>query len=200
MSIEQAHVELTDEIVETNEREYWKEQANFRGIAYPNNITLPKLKELVQKHIAEADIARGTGTRGRTTLEKLAPEVLRNIEQATALVRFKIDVLDPSKQDWTAVIISGGNDNFSAIKRLIPLNAPVWHAERILVGILKGMKYSHRKSERHPRLRTHIDNLSKSKLLPCFKITELPPLTEEELKQLAIEQATNNTGQMDPEA
>lgn len=192
--VEQANVEMSNEELEQNERQYWKEQADFRGLGYANNIPTPKLKELVKKAIAEADMAKTDGTRGRKTLEKLAPEVLANIDKATALVRFKITVLDPSKQDWTGIYLTGGNDNFSAVRRLVPLNAPVWHAERILVEILKNMKYSYRKSERHPRLRTHIDNMSKAKMLPCFQITELPPLTEEELKELALAQATNNTG------
>lgn len=197
MTIERAYEQIGSEDLDINERDYWKEQANFRGISYPQNIPTDKLKELVQKAIAEADISRSKdgGTRGRKTLEKLAPEVLTNIDTATALVRFKIDILDPSKQDWTGLYATAGNDNFSAVRRLIPLNAPVWHAERILVGVLKSIKYSQRKSERHPRLRTHIDNMQKAKLLPCFRITELPPLTKEELEQLAIEQATNHTGQ-----
>lgn len=197
MSIEQATVDVSVEETELNERDYWKQQAHIRGIDFPQNIPTQKLKDLVQARIAEMDAKHSgsTGTRGRSTLERLAPEVLKNIDQATALVRFRIDVLDPSRQDWTGMYVTAGNDNFSAVRRLIPFNAPVWHAERILVEVLKGMKYTYRKSERHPRLRTHIDNMSKEKYLPCFKITELPPLTEEELKALAEQQAVNNTGQ-----
>lgn len=197
MSIEQATVDVSVEETELNERDYWKQQAHIRGIDFPQNIPTQKLKDLVQTRIAEMDAKHSgsTGTRGRSTLERLAPEVLKNIDQATALVRFRIDVLDPSRQDWTGMYVTAGNDNFSAVRRLIPFNAPVWHAERILVEVLKGMKYTYRKSERHPRLRTHIDNMSKEKYLPCFKITELPPLTEEELKALAEQQAVNNTGQ-----
>lgn len=197
MSIEQATVDVSIEETELNERDYWKQQAHIRGIDFPQNIPTQKLKDLVQARIAEMDAKHSgsTGTRGRSTLERLAPEVLKNIDQATALVRFRIDVLDPSRQDWTGMYVTAGNDNFSAVRRLIPFNAPVWHAERILVEVLKGMKYTYRKSERHPRLRTHIDNMSREKYLPCFKITELPPLTEEELKALAEQQAVNNTGQ-----
>lgn len=197
MSIEQATVDVSVEETELNERDYWKQQAHIRGIDFPQNIPTQKLKDLVQARIAEMDAQHSgsTGTRGRSTLERLAPEVLKNIDQATALVRFRIDVLDPSRQDWTGMYVTAGNDNFSAVRRLIPFNAPVWHAERILVEVLKGMKYTYRKSERHPRLRTHIDNMSREKYLPCFKITELPPLTEEELKALAEQQAVNNTGQ-----
>jgi hypothetical protein len=195
MSIEQTNVNVSTDEMEINERDYWKEQANIRGVSYANNITTAKLKELVQARIAEQEAANSGGTRGRQSLEKLAPEVLANIDKATALVRFQINVLDPSKQDWTAITVTAGNANFSPIRRVIPLNAPVWHAERILVEVLKTMKYAHRKSERHPRLRQHIDNMSKPKYLPCFSIVELPPLTEEELKALAEQQAVNNTGQ-----
>lgn len=195
MTIEQTNVTVTTENQEINERDYWKEQANIRGVSYANNIPTTKLKELVQAKIAEQETMLSSGTRGRTGLEKLAPEVLKNINEATALVRFNIHVLDPSKQDWTGITVTSGNANFSAIRRLIPLNAPVWHAERILVEVLKSMKYAHRKSERHPRLKTHVDNLTKPKYLPCFKIVELPPLTAEELKALAEQQAVNNTGQ-----
>jgi hypothetical protein len=195
MSIEQTNLNVSTEDTEINERVYWKEQANIRGVSYPNNITTQKLKEAVQAKIAEQEAMMTGGTRGRGGLEKLAPEVLKNIDEATALVRFSIHVLDPSKQDWTGVTVTAGNANFSPVRRTIPLNAPVWHAEKILVEVLKSMKYAHRKSERHPRLKTHVDNLSKAKYLPCFKIVELPPLTTEELKALAEQQAVNNTGQ-----
>lgn len=197
MSIEQALVDVSTEETELNERDYWKQQAQIRGIEFPQNIPTAKLKDLVQTKIAEMDAQHSgsSGTRGRKVLEKLAPEVLKNIDQATALVRFQIDVLDPSRQDWTGMYVTAGNDNFAGVRRLIPFNAPVWHAERILVEVLKGMKYTSRKSERHPRLRTHIDNMSKERYLPCFRITELPPLTMEELKALAEQQAVNNTGQ-----
>lgn len=195
MSIEQTNLNLTTEDTEINERDYWKEQANIRGVSYPNNVPTQKLKELVQAKIAEQEAMTTGGTRGRNSLEALAPEVLRNIDEATALVRFTIHTLDPSKQDWTGITVTAGNANFSPVRRTIPLNAPVWHAERILVELLKSMQYAHRKSERHPRLKTHVDNLTKAKYLPCFKIVELPPLTPEELKALAEQQALNNTGQ-----
>lgn len=197
MSVEQVNVNLSEEETELNERDYWKQQAQIRGIDFPQNIPTQKLKDLVQAKIAEADAKHSgsVGTRGRSTLEKLAPEVLENLDKATALVRFSIDVLDPSLQDWTGIAVSAGNDNFAAIRRVIPLNAPVWHAERILLEVLKGRKYSHRKTEKHEKLRAHIDNMSKEKWLPCFKITELSPLTADELKALAEQQALNNTGQ-----
>lgn len=195
MSIEQTNLNLTTEDTEINERDYWKEQANIRGVSYPNNVPTQKLKELVQAKIAEQEAMKTGGTRGRNSLEALAPEVLKNIDEATALVRFTIHTLDPSKQDWTGITVTAGNANFSPVRRTIPLNAPVWHAERILVELLKSMQYAHRKSERHPRLKTHVDNLTKAKYLPCFKIVELPPLTPEELKALAEQQALNNTGQ-----
>ena len=198
MSVQETDVVVTDELSEANERNYWKEQANFRGISYPNNITTPKLKELVKAKIAEVEATRVVNGRGINSLTKLDPKVRENLDKATALVRFRLSVLDPSKQGWTGIRVSAGNDNFTAIQRIIPFNAPVWHAERILVEVLKNMKYQQFTSAKHNRL-GNIDNINKPKKLPCFHIEELPPLTEEELKQLAQYQVNSNTGQSEDE-
>ena len=52
MSIEQTNLNVSTEDTEINERDYWKEQANIRGVSYANNIPTAKLKELY-KHVLQ---------------------------------------------------------------------------------------------------------------------------------------------------
>lgn len=189
--------EITEIEVEENSREYWKERANLLGITYPVNITTPKLQELVQKTMAENDAKQSaTGTRGITRIEKLAPEVIKAQDDALALVRFKLTVLDPNKSSLSGMIFSVGNDNIAPVKRTIPFNTEVWHAERIIVDYMKGMKYQQLKSKWNDRMKANFDDPASAKLMPCFHIEELPPLTEEELRELAEVQMAQGTGEM----
>lgn len=194
MSIQEAKETVTDTDIDENAREYWKQQALIRGITYPVNITTDKLKDLVKKHIAEKEVEIAGNYRGRKEIQMIAPEVRTMIDDATRLVRFKLEILDPNKQSWTGMYVSAGNENLPAIRKFIPFNAEVWHAEQIIINVLKGMRYVVRPSQKHNRTGVMVDNIAKPKVLPSFRIIELPMLNNEELAELARQQQINGTG------
>lgn len=191
MSISQLNKEVTTEDVEQNARDYWKEKADLLSIEYANNIPTEKLKQLVQQKLAEPV----QGTRGATYLEKLAPEVRKMLDDANALVRFRIRVLDPTKANWTGMWVTAGNDNLSPVTRAIYFIDQEWHAERIILNTLKNMKYGYRPPVRRNRFKGDVNDHEKPRFLPMFHIEELPLLTEQELKDLAVYQSQNNSGQ-----
>lgn len=193
MSTQELNTAPTEQEVQANEREYWKQRADLMGIQYAKNITLEKLKELVQQKMAEP-----VGTKGRVTVEKYAPEVAQMRDNALSLVRFKIRMLDPMKQGWTGMWVTVGNDNLTPIKRAIYFIDEPWHAERIIVEYLKSMHYYLRPMNQIQQKGQPLPRTAKK--LPMFEITELPPLTEEELKALAEQQQANGTGQQLQEA
>lgn len=193
MSISELNQEVTQEDIEQNARAYWKEKADLLGIQYANNIPTDKLKQLVQEKLAEP--VQQAGTRGKTYVEKLAPEVREMHDKANALVRFRIRVLDPTKANWSGIWVTAGNDNLTAITRAIYFIDQEWHAERIIINTLKNMKYGYRPQVRRNRFKGDVNDHEKPRFLPMFHIEELPPLTEQELKDLAHYQSQNNSGQ-----
>ena len=196
MSEQLLNTPVTEEQVDQNARAYWKDKAGLLGIDYPMNITTDKLKELVQQTMLANDKKQAdNGAIGKVVVDTLSEATRKGIDAANALVRFKITVMNPQMVNSTGILITAGNANFSAISRVIPFNAPVWHAERIIVEHLKNMKYQAYKSTYNNQLKGNFDNGGKAKLVPSFIIEELPLLTEDELQALAELQTAQGTGQ-----
>ena len=196
MTDQLTNTDVTPEKVDTNSREYWKQEAEKLALSYPNNMPTEKLIALVQSTIkARAEVHANAPARGlNKSIGRLAPEVQSMQDTATSLVRFRLTVLDPNKRSATGVFVSAGNDNLAPIKRMIPFNVPVWHAERIIVEHLKNIKYTALQSRYNDRLKASFDDPESRKLMPCFLIEELPPLTDEELANLQQLQSQQGTG------
>lgn len=191
--------EVTEQEIDTNSREYWKQEAEKLALSYPNNMPTDKLRNLVQETLKIRELAKSSAPqRGlNASIGALAPEVRAMQDSALSLVRFRLTVLDPNKRNATGIFVSAGNDNIAPVRRMIPFNAPVWHAERIIVEHLKNIKYTSMQSRYNERMKSAFDDPSTRKLMPCFLIEELPPLTEEELAGLQQLQAQQGTGQTD---
>lgn len=196
MTDQLTNTDVTPEEVDTNSREYWKQEAEKLALSYPNNMPTEKLIALVQSTIkARAEVHANAPARGlNKSIGRLAPEVQSMQDTATSLVRFRLTVLDPNKRSATGIFVSAGNDNLAPIKRMIPFNVPVWHAERIIVEHLKNIKYTALQSRYNDRLKASFDDPGSRKLMPCFLIEELPPLTDEELANLQQLQSQQGTG------
>lgn len=189
--------EVTTQEVDTNSREYWKQEAQKLGLSYPTNIKTENLMQLVQAALENKEKAKHSQPkRGLSSgIGALAPEVQAMQDAALSLVRFRLLVLDPSKQNATGMFVSAGNDNIAPVKRMIPFNVSVWHAERIIVEHLKNLKFTRLKSQYIDKLKGNFDDPESRTLMPCFAIEELPPLTPEELQNLQKLQAQQGTGQ-----
>lgn len=165
------------------------EEANLLGITYARNISNDALANKIQLHKAQLDAERvKNGRSGVVHLQRVDDRVLSAKDKALALVRFKLIVQDPSKMHLTGIIVSAGNTNMPAVTRMIPFGVESWHAERIVIEHLKNMKYTHFK------VKNDMADHSEPKILPCFQVIELPPLTEKELKELADHQQATGTG------
>lgn len=179
---------------EQNEREYYKDLANRLGLKYANNITLPKLKEMVQAHMREQDEKQKAGELG---VEVSAGSTLtaggkanKIRDEALRLVRFRLQVLNPTKQQWTGEYFTAGNDLIGHITRFIPfqMGEDGWHAEKILIDMLKERKYQRMHVKGGNGRDADVVDPTKNKLLPEFAIEILPNLTEQELADLAARQ------------
>lgn len=180
-------VEAEIETAEENTRAYLIQQADVLGLNYPKNIPTEKLKQIVGNKLKQVNSEK------KTTNKKAADQ----FKDMRALVRIKIHVLNPAKQNWTGEFFSVGNDVIPTVTRFIPYNSEggIWHVERIFIDMLKSRKYTYMpefsSSSKDPK-KYGVDYNS-IKLLPEFSIEELPPLTKEELEDLGAMQAANGS-------
>lgn len=165
-----------------------KERADVLGIKYHTSISAAKLKEKIEAHLAgtkPADQAAGSedAPQGETPAEK----ILRLKKNMLALVRVRLSCLNPAKKEWEGEIITVGNAVIPSLKKFVPFTGhdDGYHLPRMMLNQLRERQcqvFHTVKDDRGNKVR-------RGKLIKEFAIEELPPLTPEELKDLAQRQA-----------
>lgn len=103
------------------------------------------------------------------------------------LKRYKISCMNPVKRDWTGEIFTSGNDKVGTVRKFIPYNCPAaesWHIPAILLEAIRDRKYLETTLKKDRNGHDYIEKFWKSE----FVLTELPPLSSDQLKQLAQHQ------------
>jgi len=159
------------------------------NVKFHPNAGVDKLKELLASTLAGDTPDASTPDEGKDEGAEVelttAQKRLKLKKEALALVRVRITCMNPAKKDWEGEFFTIGN-SFIGIKRYVPFNAEDgWHVERILLNALKERKYqAFIKKKNKGGTSTVV-----TKLVPEFAIEILEPLTEDELKELAQQQA-----------
>lgn len=171
---------------ELNEIDLLKSQADLLGITYHPNIGLDKLKEKIafatSKEVVEEVVeAKPAKSEAQIRAEAAA--------EATKLIRIRLTCMDPSKADFHGEIITVGNDVVGNVKVFVPYRPEFYtngyHVPNIIYKFLVERKYSALKTIKGPRGFEETRGVQAN----MYAIEVLPPLTEKELKELAIEQA-----------
>jgi hypothetical protein len=162
-----------------------KKQADTLGIQYHPNIGIEVLKERIATKMAEDKAVTTNTTLSSEDINKLSEEqrikYIRN--QASKLVRVRIACMNPNKKEWEGEIFTVQNDYFT-FKKFVPFNVD-WHIPQMMLNMIKERKHQIFRDRKDQFGRT----ITTGHLVPEFTIEELPPLTQEELKDLAIMQA-----------
>ena len=156
------------------ELELLKERADDMGIKYSPNIGVETLRAKVNEKLAPKEEAAPQGANAK-----------RNaiIKEATKLVRVHIQPLNPSKKDSEGEFFRTGNSVVKTISRFVPFNQDT-HIEQMLYTQIKSQKYAGvRMVKRNGK------EVPEKQLRNAYQIEVLPQLTEQELKDLAAEQA-----------
>lgn len=174
--------EDTDELVQ-DELTSLKARADMMGIPYHPSIGVEKLREKVTAFLNRTQDAKG---------EPIAPvqdeEAQRRalIDDATRLVRVRVACMNPAKKEWQGEIITVGNSVVGTHKKYIPFNADEgWHIPNIMYQALL---------QRECQIFVTVPDgrggkMRQGKLIREFSVEVLPPLTGEELAELARRQA-----------
>lgn len=180
----------TPQVTPAEELAALKARADMMGISYHPSIGLEKLRDKVNAALTDEPDA-----------EPEAPEVAQGEEsdnerrtrlkrEASRLVRVRVTCMNPAKAEWQGEIFSVGNSVVGSFTKYVPFNADDgWHIPEI---IYKAM------AERQCQVFYTVpdsrgNKVRKGKLIKEFAIEKLPPLTKEELADLAQRQAMSKS-------
>lgn len=189
MSEEIQQPEQKDELSEQkDELTILKARADLLKIPYSNNISLAKLKARIEEHMAQDEEEEEPEEEIEEVVETKATLRARLIKEATRLVRVRVTNMNPAKSAFPGEIFTVANSMVGTIRKFIPYGAGTeagYHIPYAIYEMIKRKKFTLVKKEVGPN-GTPVFNKYERKE---FAIEVLDPLTPEELKKLAAEQA-----------
>lgn len=156
-------------------------RAELLGLSFKANITTDKLQALIMAKMDEPIAAP-------TAPEPMVSEREKQRREAMKLRRVIIQANDPHKQQHESEQITVGNRFIGTVTRVFPFNTE-WHIEQCIYDTLKERKFQ----MFIPKNKGKLLGVPESKLTPAYTIIDMPDLTEQELKELAAQQAANHS-------
>lgn len=182
-------MDYSDMTATPNKLEELKAIADAAGIDYHPNIGVDKLRQRIEEYQAaglDDEVEPETKVKEPSTKkETTAQRHARKRREAAELVRIRVTCMNPNKSEWEGEIFTAGNSVVGTFKKYVPFNIDEgWHVPRIIYNQIRDRQcqifYTERVQGR---------SIRKGKLIREFSVEVLPPLTEEELKDLAQRQA-----------
>lgn len=187
-------VDKEQELPKVDELTVLKQRADQMGITYSNNIGVDTLREKIQAKLSgepekKAEVEAPV-ERELTQAEK--DNILRNNIRVDALklVRIRLTNLNPNKKDLHGEIITVSNRYIGTVRKYVPFNEAGengWHVPQIILDVMRDKRFLSIRTRR-----VNGREVIEQSWAPEFAIEVLPPLTEEELQQLANRQAAAN--------
>lgn len=180
----------TDLTAASDELTALKARADLLKISYHPSIGVEKLREKIAAAMTSDDKAEGAGNASANGDD---PDGLSRAEQqkrASELVRIRVTCMNPAKKEWDGEIFTVGNTVVGTFKKYVPFNADEgWHVPRIIFEQLKARECQIFVTVKGLRGNT----TRQGKVIKEFAIEELPPLTKDELQELAQRQAMSKS-------
>lgn len=156
-----------------------KEIAVNMGLKVGNMKDVDKIKEMIAEASAPAKPA--------VPLSKIAQrEALK--KEKMKLVRVRITPMAPFERQLPNTQVAVSNRLLGDVQRVIPFERD-WHVEECLLAQLRERRYRKRVEETSPATGRKI---YRNEFPPAYGIVELPPLSKEELTELAADQRARN--------
>jgi hypothetical protein len=180
-------------------------QADMLGVKYHHRAGIEKIQILIDEHLiaqnselipepaAEASIRSEPVAPGYS--EKVIPmteaEYKKDAQREArslvgALLRVRITCLDPNKKNWPGELVSVGSAKLGTFKRYVPFDTEdPWHIPKIIYDVLNERMCSVPVKKKDGR--GHKTTVYKQ--IKAYSISVEDPLTPEEIKELARQQA-----------
>lgn len=168
-----------------------KARADLLGIQYHPSIGLEKLKEKLAAAMADKPQEPAKAVVSADPAKESEAQMLQRMrEEQLVLIRIRVACMNPMKSEWQGELFTVGNSLVGTITKFVPFNAEDgWHVPKILLDMMM-----ERQCQIFVTGKTKNGISTKvSKLIKEFAIEILPPLTQEELRDLAQRQAMAQT-------
>lgn len=182
----------------TEELDTLKKRATTMGIDFHPKIGLTKLKAKVQDKL-DSVRAEDSSTKAPQTLKDtgaLTEEQYKKIKAVNtrkacgALKVIQVTCMNPDKKNWPGEVFSAGSAKLGTWKKFVPFGSEVgYHVPQILIDMMKERKFSQFRKEKGPKG----VEITKGYLVPEFAINILPDLTQEQMQDLANQQAASGS-------
>lgn len=185
------------DVVTKDELTMLKERANVMGVTFSNNIGIEALRKRIDDKLAgmntdevpaaETNAFTGTTTNTEVGSKAVTPTLRQYLfDENMKMVRVKITNLDPKKREWPGEIKTVANKYIGTVRKFIPFGDATdegYHIPQCIYKMLKRCKYQDIKVVKKNGKETVT-----SRWVSEYAIELLPPLSQEELRQLATAQ------------
>lgn len=168
-----------------------KERATQIGVQFHPSIGVEKLRDKVNAKLGEVSDSITAEVEETPEVPKQEKETdnkrrSRKRKEASELIRIRVTCMNPNKKEYDGEIFTAGNSLVGTFRKYVPFNADDgWHVPRIIYNQLV-----QRQCQVFTTVRDRRGNTSREgKLIREFSIEVLDPLTEQDLKDLAQQQA-----------
>jgi hypothetical protein len=172
-----------------------KQRARLMGVDFSNNIGIEKLRERIQTKLDSNSSHDMTMTgeinplAGDTEITDKPLSIReRLIRDEMKLVRLRITNMDPKKAGLPGEILTVGNEYIGTVRKFIPYGEVTddgYHVPHILYTELQDRKFLEIKSVKDKGGQVKVI----TRWVKEFALEVLPPLTQDEIKRLAVVQA-----------
>lgn len=162
-----------------------KQRADLMGIKYKANIGIDALK----KKIEDVGISKEVTPLSKADSEQALRQKIQS--EQLALVRCRIYNLNPSKTDVPGEFITVANRYLGTVRKYIPFGEATqegYHIPMVLFNDLRGRQFQQITTK---KIRGQV--VQKTRMVPEYNLEVLPPLRKEELEELAVRQAANQS-------
>lgn len=163
-----------------------KRKADLLGVGYATDITIDVLRAKIKAHQEGEKTEDLQPAESKTDWEtRIRKEMY---ETHMRLIRVRITNLNPAKKDLKGEIWTVSNKYLGTVRRFIPYGEATdngWHIEAVLLDMLKERQFNQVQTKRGDRGQL----IPINRMVREFAIEELTPLTAEEIRVLANQQA-----------
>lgn len=171
-------------------------QAKKLGITFHHKLGEEKLQALIDSHLADnagpapkVNAPKFENGEVLNSKEYTKREMKRRRKTVGALRRIRVTCMNPAKSDWDGETFSVGSSQLGTFKKFVPFNGKPYHVPQMIYDMIR-----ERKCTIFNTVRERGQNFKKPQIINEFAIEDLPPLTEQELEDLAHRQALAETG------
>lgn len=168
-----------------------KARADMLSVPYHPAIGVEKLRDKIAAKLADkpdpdtVELAK-PAAKEATVEETENQRRVRLKKESNTLVRINVTCMNPAKREWEGEIFTTGNSVVGTFKKFVPFNTTEgYHVPRIILEMLKQREcqiFRNEKAKNGVVVR-------KGMLIKEFAIDILPPLTQNEIDELARRQA-----------